>query len=126
MPWPLHRRRACGRVRVVTRPAMHARDESALRASGVRGHKLGRFDLDAMNRAGRSVAASAGIGAAAVRAGRAVARVIFIARIAARNFRSVLERLERRFGFARRFERVAHNRIHVITTADVRHVCLLT
>ena len=77
------RRRACGRVRVVTRPAMHARDESALRASRVRGHKLGRFDLDAMNRAGRIVAASAGIGAAAVRAGRAVARVIFIARIAA-------------------------------------------
>ena|ERR1700726_355781 len=70
---------------------MNTRDESALCSACVRGHQLGCFDLDAMNRAGRSVrvAANARIGAAAVGTRRTFAGIILIARIAARNFRSV-------------------------------------
>ena len=35
--------------------------------------------------------------------------------------RLLLEREQRRFGFARGFERVAHGRIHVITPANEWH-----
>jgi hypothetical protein len=90
------------------------------------GDDFGGLNFDAMDWASRGfgVGVGAGISAAAACAGRACAGVVVFTRVTARNFCGVFKGLERRFGFARSFERVAHNRIHVVTTANVGHVFL--
>jgi hypothetical protein len=94
--------------------AMHARDVAADGSSLMSWNQLRGFDLDAMD---WSFVRRAGV---AVR--RACFGVTGFVTIAlAFLLRRVLEREQRRFGFARGFERLSCNRIDVKTPFDEWH-----
>ena len=88
---------------------MHAGNVAALGASGMRRHKFGGFDLDAMDR-GCFVPGG-------LRVGVGIVPVI----VRCGGLRVMLPRKKRGLGFASGFERFAHGCIDVVTAFDEWH-----
>jgi hypothetical protein len=109
------RRRRIGRISL----PMHARHIPVRRTPRVRWHQFRRLNLDAMNRPiGPSVATSAWLIAKSV---ARIASSIPVRRSGILPSASFKHR-QRGFRLARRLQRLAHDRIHVITSVDERHI----
>jgi hypothetical protein len=96
---------------------MHARDKPTLRAPGVRRHQLRRFDFYSMDRPGARVGCAAKLIVVLVSvAGMRVRGV------SQRAVRLLLQLRQRRLGCTRRFQRLARDRIDVVSPSNERHV----